>query len=123
MIVRHFAACQQTLDERQAGLRSLAHGDRDSPIQFHYRGRLDLRQPVVKHDDLPPVRGSSRVCLSVNSRNRSLQCVGAEAVRRERLLHQTDPLRYLSSIPEGAILLLEQNQITCRRRPRRTVDS
>jgi DNA-directed RNA polymerase specialized sigma24 family protein len=47
--------------------------------------------------------------VRMNGRNRSLQCVGAEAVGLQGFLHQYHSLRDLLSVPERAILVFQQN--------------
>jgi len=51
----------------------------------------------------------------MNGRNRSLQCVGAEASGLEGFLQQCHSLRNLLPVPQRAILVLEQNQLSGRR--------
>src|SRR5271169_4227430 len=55
----------------------------------------------------------------MNGRNRSLQGVRAEATRAQGFLHQSQSLRNLFAVPEGAVLMLQQNQLSGRRGPRR----
>src|ERR1700752_459748 len=51
----------------------------------------------------------------MNGRNRSLQCVRAEAAGLQCLLQQGQPFNDLFSIPKRAILVLQQNQLARRR--------
>ncbi len=55
----------------------------------------------------------------MDGRNRSLQCVRAEATRAQGFLHQSHSLRNLFTVPERAVLMLQQNQLSGRRGPRR----
>ena len=83
MVSLEFTSRQQGVDETQAEFRSLAHGACNGSIEFDNWGTLDGYQPVVKHQDLVPVCGSRRFRLSMNSRNRGLQCVRTEVARRQ----------------------------------------
>src|SRR5204862_4301809 len=47
----------------------------------------------------------------MNSRNRSLQCVGTEAAGLQGSLQQRQPFGDLLPVPERAILVLEQDQL------------
>src|ERR1039457_6470541 len=73
---------------------------------------LNSYQSVVKRNNLPPVGHSDRFRLRMNGRNRSLQCVGAEAAGLQGFLQQCHSLRDLLSVPERAILVLQQNQLS-----------
>jgi hypothetical protein len=53
--------------------------DVSGTIELYNRRRLNSYQSVVKRNNLPPVGRSDRFRLRMNGRNRSLQCVGAEA--------------------------------------------
>src|ERR1700731_4129727 len=51
----------------------------------------------------------------MNGRNGSLQCVSAEAAGVQGFLEQCHSLCDLSSVPERAVLILQQNQLSGRR--------
>src|SRR5215468_6848101 len=51
----------------------------------------------------------------MNSRNRSLQRVRAEAARLQGFLQQSHSLPDLLPVPERAVLVLQQNQLSGRR--------
>ena len=51
----------------------------------------------------------------MNGCNRSLQCVRAEAAGLQGFLQQCHSLRDLLPVPERAVLILQQNQISGRR--------
>src|SRR5215831_17736237 len=86
---------------------------------MHHWRRLNSYQSVVKRNNLPPVGRSGRFRLRMNGRNRSLQCVRAEATRAQGFLHQSHSLRDLFAVPERAVLMLQQNQLSGPRGPRR----
>src|SRR5580658_7225640 len=104
---------------RQTGLWTIAHGNGHGTIELYNWRRLNAYQLVVKRRDLPPVGRSDRFRLRMNSRNRSLQCVGAEAagllLGPQGFLQQCDSLRDLLPVPERAVLILQQNQLSGRR--------
>src|SRR5271157_5038359 len=77
--------------------------------------RLNSYQSVVKRNNLPPVGRSDRFRLRMNGRNRSLQCVRAEAAGLEGFLEQCHSLRDLLPVPERAVLILQQYQLSGRR--------
>src|ERR1700740_3606631 len=110
--------CQRRVDMRQTDLWTIAHGNGYGTIELYNWRRLNLYQPVVKRNDLPPVRRSDRFRLRMNGRNRSLQCVGAEAAGLQGSLQQCHSLRDLLPVPERTILVLQQNQLSGRRRSR-----
>ena len=100
---------------RQTGLWTIAHGNGHGTIELYNRRRLNSYQLVVKRNNLPPVGRSDRFRLRMNGRNRSLQCVGAEAAGLQGFLQQCHSLRDLLPVPERAILVLQQNQLSGRR--------
>src|SRR5271166_43710 len=77
--------------------------------------RLNSYQLVVKRDNLPPVGLTDRFRLRMNGRNRSLQCVRAEAAGLQGFLQQCHSLRDLLFVPERAVLIFQQNQLSGRR--------
>src|SRR5580704_12958073 len=110
---------QHRVDMRQTGLWTIAHGNGHGTIELYNWRRLDSYQLVVKRNNLPPVGGGDGFRLGMNGRNRSLQCVGAEAVGllgiTQCSLQQCNSLRDLPTVPERAILILQQNQLSGRR--------
>src|SRR5712692_2271164 len=77
--------------------------------------RLNSYQSVVKRNNLSPVGHSGRFRLRMNGHNRSLECVGTEAAGLQGFLQQCHSLRDLLPVPERAILVLQQNQLSGRR--------
>ena len=61
-------------------------------------------------------RGRRR--LGMDARDRGLDRIGAEPPRRQRSLDEPYPLRYLLAIPEGPVLLVEEDHFSGRRRAR-----
>src|SRR5438876_7797163 len=78
-IICQFAMFQHRVDLRQTSLWTIAHCYGHGTIQQYNWRRLDSYQVVVKRNNLPPVGQSDRLRLRMNSRDRSLQCVGTEA--------------------------------------------
>src|ERR1035441_9475287 len=114
-IIGQFAMFQYRVDMRQTGLWTIAHGNCHGTIQLYNWRRLNSYQSVVKRNNLPPVGRSDRFRLRMNGPNRSLQCVGAEAAGLQGFLQQCYSLRDLLPVPERAILVLQQNQLSGRR--------
>src|SRR5581483_4936189 len=112
VVICQFAMLQQRVDLRQPGLRPVAFGDRYSTIEIDNWRRLNAYQVVVERDNLPPVSGGDRLRLGMNGRNRSLQRVRAEAARTQGFLHQGHALVDLRAVPERAVLMLQQNQLS-----------
>src|SRR5579859_5450913 len=73
---------------------------------------MNSNQLVVKRNNLPPVGRSCRFRLSMNGCDRSLQCVSTEAAGVQGFLHQSHSLRDLLPVPERAVLMLQQNQLS-----------
>lgn len=82
------------------------------------RRRLNSYQLVVKRNNLPPVGRIGRLRLRMNGRNRGLQCVRAEAAGLQGFLHQSLSLSDLFAVPERAVLIRQQDQLSGRRGPR-----
>src|SRR6266849_596841 len=64
----------------------IAQGDRS--VQPHDRRGRHLKQEIVEGQDLRPVRGLPRSCLSMAGHQRSLNLIGARTSQRRRLLNQ-----------------------------------
>src|ERR1700723_1376011 len=79
VIIRQFALFQHRADMGQTGLWTFAHCNGDGTIELYNWRRLNSYQSVVKRNNLPPVGPSDRFRLCMNGRDRSLQCVRAEA--------------------------------------------
>ena len=100
VVICQFALLQQRVDVHEAGLWAIAHGNGHGAIEMDYRRRLNAYQLVVKRNNLPPVGRSGRFRLCMNGRNRSLQCVWAEAAGTQGFLHQGHAFGDLSAVPE-----------------------
>ncbi len=96
---------QHRVDMPQTGLWAIAHGNCHGTIQMCNWRRVNSYQLVVKRNNLPPVGRSGRFRLRMNGRNRSLQCVRAEAAGTQGFLHQCHSLRDLFAVPEQAVLI------------------
>src|SRR5271157_4407229 len=105
---------QNRVDMLQTGLWTIAHGNGHGTIQIYNRRRPNSNQLVVKRNNLPPVGRSGRFCLRMNGRNRSLQCVCTEAAGVQGFLEQCHSLRDLLPVPERAVLIFQQNQLSGR---------
>src|SRR4029077_18737661 len=92
VVICQFAMFQHRLDLRQTGLWTFAHGNSHGTIELYNRRRLNSYQLVVKRNNLPPVGCSGRFRLRMNGRDRSLQCVGAEAAGIQGFLQQRHSL-------------------------------
>ncbi len=116
VVICQFALFQHRVNMRQTGLWTVAHRNRDSTIQLHNWGRLNSRQVVIKRDNLRPISRRDRFGLRMNGCNRSLQRVAAEAAGVQRYLQQCHTFRDLLAVPERAVLVLQQNQLSGGRR-------
>jgi len=115
VIIGEFLARQQAIDETKTPLWTFAHGDGNCAVEFHDRRWRNTKQPVVERSDLAPVRGCCRRSLGVNCRNGRLQGVGAETARSKSALGERDAFGDLIPVPQRAILLLQQDQLSLRR--------
>ncbi|MNI94969.1 hypothetical protein D3C73_1531580 [compost metagenome] len=68
-------------------------------------------QHIVKADNLRPVRFTCARSLRMHRCNRRLHRVGTERPAAQRQLHQFTAFADLRTVPQAAILLLEQHQI------------
>src|SRR5262249_12899478 len=66
VVICQFATLQHRVDLRQAGLRTIPHGNGYGTIELYNRRWLNSYQLVVKRDDLPPVRRGGRFRLRMN---------------------------------------------------------
>src|SRR5260370_47898 len=115
VVICQFAMFQHRVDMLQSGLWAIAHGNGHGTIEMGYRRRVNSHQLVVKRNNLPPVGRSGRFRFSMNGRDRSLQRVSTEAAGVQGLLHQGPSLRDLLPVPERAVLIVQQNQLSGRR--------
>src|SRR5215470_3087462 len=111
MILRKLLAGQQGIDKPKTLLRTFALSNGHGAVQFDYRGWLNLKQAVVEQRDLAPVRGCHGGTFGVNGRDGRLQSVGSEAARSKRAFGECDAFGDLVPVPQGAILLLQQDQV------------
>src|SRR5581483_1078197 len=118
VVIRQSAMLQHCLDMGQTHLWTIAHGDSHGAIEKHHRRRLNSHQLVVKRNNLSPVGGGGRFRLGMNGSNRSLQCVRTEAAGFQGSLYQCHSLVDLFAVPERAVLVFQQNQLSRRRGPR-----
>src|SRR5277367_1911290 len=115
VVICQFALLQQRIDMRQTGLWTITHGNGHGTIELYNWRRLNSYKLVVKRNNLPPVGRSDRFRLRMNGRNCSLQCVGAEGTGLQGFLQQCHSLGDLLPVPERAVLILQQNQLSGRR--------
>jgi hypothetical protein len=115
VIIGEFLARQQAINETKTLLRTFAHGDGNCAVEFHDRRWVNTNQPVVEQRDLAPVRGRRRGSLGVNCRNGRLQGVGTETARCKGTFGERDALGDLIFVPQRAILLVQQDQLSFRR--------
>src|ERR1700693_2545870 len=119
VIICQFAMLQHRVDMCQACFWTVAHGNGHGTIELYNGRRLNSLQSVVERNNLPPVGRSDRFRVRMNGRNCSLQCVGAEAagllLGLQGFLQQRHSLRDLLPVPERAVLILQQNQLSGRR--------
>src|SRR5580700_8750981 len=99
----------------QTCLRSITHGDGYGAIQFDDRRRLDAQQQVVQADNFFPVSGFAAAGLRVDSSYGGLEGVGAEAAGREGTTDERSAFGDLPSVPERAILVVEENDFAVGR--------
>ena len=115
VVVLQGPAPEEDVDEAEAGLGPVPHGHRHGPVEGHDgRGRR-LVQEVVEGEDPRPVRGPWLRRLGMDRRDGGLEGVGPETAGGEGRLHPLPPFRDEIPVPEGAVLVLQQDQLPLRR--------
>jgi TonB dependent receptor len=115
VILGEVLARQQVIDKSKTLLQTFAHGNGHHAVQFDNRGWLNPKQLVIERRNLAPVRGGHGGTFGVNGRNGRLQSVRTEAARSKRAFGQRDAFGDLVAVPQRAILLLQQDQISVAR--------
>src|ERR1700730_9483139 len=104
--------------EGQWRIRSLDLGDGARSVGGDHRARSDRLELVVELQDLPPVRGGRIGRVGVHGVDRCLNLVWTRLVTLEALPHDGLPLGDEVAIPEGAVLVSEQDEFAVRGRAR-----
>src|SRR2546423_163304 len=111
VVVGQIAAGEDRVDQLQTGGGTIAHRDGDGAVQLDDRRGLGAQEQIIKSSDLAPIGGARGWGICVNRRDRRLQGVGAETLRRERLPYQRKALGNLFAVPKRAVLILEQDDL------------
>jgi hypothetical protein len=112
VIVGQIAAGEDGVDEIEAGLWAIAHGDGDGAIELDDRRGFDAREKIVEGDDLVPVCRARAGSVGVNGGDGGLDRVGIEAAGGEGALDEIFSFGNLMAIPERAILIFQEDQIS-----------
>src|ERR1700674_3985782 len=106
----------EAVDERECRIRSLDLGDGDGAVERDDRARGDRLELVVELQDLPPVRRGRISCVGVHRVDRRLDLVWTGLVALEALPDDGLPFGEEVTVPDGAVLVSEQDQVAVRRR-------
>src|SRR5690606_23524458 len=66
----------EVLDDAERLFHTTRLGEGDSPVESHYRARVDSQQLIVEGKDLGPIGRSEVRCRAVDRRNRRLNLIG-----------------------------------------------
>ncbi|MNE66293.1 hypothetical protein D3C80_1618330 [compost metagenome] len=111
MIIAQLPRRQNRFNLREPHLRPITLGQRHRPVQRHHRGRPVALQHIVQPDDFVPVRRIGRGRLGMHRSNRRLYGVGAIGLASQGVAHQRAAFFDTLTVPQAAVLLLEQHQI------------
>ena len=120
IIFAQVAARKEGVDQRDSRRRAVAHSDGRGPVELHHGRIFDAQQHVVKSHDLPPVGRRGGCGFGVDGGDCGLQRVRPKSSRSQGPFHQCGPLANLFVIPQGAVLLVEQQQFAIGGSPRGT---
>ena len=115
MVLGQFAACEDGIDQCEAGGGAIAHRHGYGAVQLDNGRRHNTRKYIVKRHDLRPIGQFGISGLSMYRCDCRLEGIGAETPRCQSLLHQSDPFLDLIFVPEGPVLVVEKDQIALRR--------
>ena len=105
---------RQAVEQFEPGVRAFGHRHCDGPVELHNGRRLPPRELAVERGDLRPIRVLRPDCLRVEGRDRGLELVWPRPPQRERAVEQRCAALGQVAVPERAVLLLEQDEVSVR---------
>jgi hypothetical protein len=101
-VVAKAALVEERGDEDKPGFRPVTHGHGHRPVQMDYRRGLEPQEGVIEAGNLRPIRFLRAARFGVNGGNGSLQGVGTETARMQRLPDEIAALGNGGAVPEAA---------------------